>query len=105
MNDRVPITRDFNLNFPIEEIKKSIEIVSTVSKATFKINNKNDIFNTYTMTLVGGITVINPNIQLIPVKTRKPRDPDKEPRVRGPNKPKNENINNNENLYPNLDDI
>jgi hypothetical protein len=64
MNDRVPITRDFNLNFSIEEVKKSIEIVSTLSKATFTINNKNDIFNTYTMTLVGGITVISPNIQL-----------------------------------------
>jgi hypothetical protein len=64
INDRVPITRDFNLNFPIEEVKKSIESICVLSKNSFKIENKNDVFNTYTMTLIGGITIINPNIQL-----------------------------------------
>jgi hypothetical protein len=64
MNDRVPIKRDFNLNFSIEEVKKSIELVCSLSKASYKIENKNDVFNSYTLLLIGGLTVLHPSIQL-----------------------------------------
>jgi hypothetical protein len=64
INDRVPIKRDFNLNFPIEEVKKSIELVCSLSQSSYKIENKNEIFNSYTFLLVGGLTVLHPSIQL-----------------------------------------
>jgi hypothetical protein len=64
MNDRVPITRDFNLNYPIEDIKKSIELICSKSNKQFVVKNKNDVFNSYTLTLVGGLIILNPNFQL-----------------------------------------
>ncbi len=64
MNDRVPISRDFNLEFPIDEVKKSIELVARLSQGSYKLENKNDIFNSYTFLFVAGITVLHPNIQL-----------------------------------------
>lgn len=64
LNDRVPIKRDFNLNFPIEDVKKSIELVCNLSKGSYKVENKNDVFNSYTLLLIGGLTVLHPTIQL-----------------------------------------
>lgn len=64
MNQHIPVTRDFNLNYSIEEVKKSIELICELSSSTFTIKSKNDAFNSYTMTMVGGLTVVNPQIQL-----------------------------------------
>ena len=58
------VNRDFNLNFSIDEVKRSIEVVSENSKKSFTIKTKNDVFNSYSMSMVAGITVIFPEIQL-----------------------------------------
>lgn len=34
------------------------------SSIHYKIDNKNDVFNSYTMAFVGGVTVVRPTIQL-----------------------------------------
>ena len=77
----------------------------TTKKASNKKTNKKTNKKNKGMKIKLNKIILNPNIQLIPVNTRKPRGPDKEPRVRGPNKQKKENDINIENLYPNLDDI
>ncbi len=61
--DRIPVERTFNLNYPIQDIKNSIELLSSVNPK-YVIDSKNDIFNTYTLALVSGILVIRPTIQL-----------------------------------------
>jgi len=58
------ITRDFNLNYSLDDVKKAIELVSELSKKTYTIKSKNEAFNSYSMTLVGGVTVVMPQIQL-----------------------------------------
>jgi hypothetical protein len=61
----VEIKRDVNLNFSVEEIKKAIELVSEKSKAFYQIKNKNEIMNTYSISLIGGMMVIVPiSVQL-----------------------------------------
>ncbi len=72
-------------------------------KTTKKKSNKKTNKKSNGMKIKLNKIILNPNIQLLPINTRKPRGPDKEPRIRGPNKKNNES--NNENLYPNLDDI
>lgn len=57
------INRDFNINFSIEDVKKNIDSVIS-KKNNYQLNNKNDIFNSYTITLVNGLEVIPINIQL-----------------------------------------
>jgi hypothetical protein len=59
------IKRDLNLNFPIEVIKNSIEAVCKNSKSFYSIKDKNDIMNSYTIWLMGGMMVQTPvSIQL-----------------------------------------
>ena len=61
----VEIKRDLNLNFSVEEIKKAIELVSEKSNAFYQIKNKNEIMNTYTIWLLGGMMVQVPiSVQL-----------------------------------------
>lgn len=57
------INRDFNVNFSIDDVKKNIDVVLSQSRS-YQLNNKNDIFNTFTVTLVNGLQVIPINIQL-----------------------------------------
>lgn len=61
--DKVPVERNFNVNFSLEEVKVAMDRLSS-SSIHFKIDNKNDVFNSYTMAFVGGITVVRPTIQL-----------------------------------------
>lgn len=59
------LRRDIVVSFPIEEVKKSIDIVCEKSKSFYQIKEKNDIMNTYTISLVGGLGLIVPiSIQL-----------------------------------------
>lgn len=55
--------RDYNINFSIDDIKKNIDAVIS-QRNNYQLNNKNDIFNSYTITLVNGLQVIPINIQL-----------------------------------------
>jgi hypothetical protein len=61
--DKVPVERNFNVNFSIEDVKSAIDRVS-VDLHHYKIENKNDVFNSYTFAMVGGINVVRPTIQL-----------------------------------------
>jgi hypothetical protein len=61
--DKVPVERNFNVNFSLEEVKVAMDRLSS-SSIHFKIDNKNDVFNSYTMAFVGGVTVVRPTIQL-----------------------------------------
>ncbi|MFN5249415.1 MAG: hypothetical protein ACK5DE_00060 [Bacteroidota bacterium] len=58
------INRDFTVTHPIEEVKKNIDAVITNSKSTYQLSNKNDVFNTYTINLIGGIELVAINLQL-----------------------------------------
>lgn len=59
------ITRDVQVSFPIQEVKSAIENVSKSSKSLYQIEKKDDIMNTYSMALIGGLAVIVPvTIQL-----------------------------------------
>ena len=51
------IKRDLSLNFSLVEIKNAIEIVCVNSKSYYQIKDKNDIMNTYTIWLLGGMMV------------------------------------------------
>ncbi|MHA8108106.1 hypothetical protein [Aquirufa sp. A-Brett2-W8] len=61
--DKVPVERNFNVNFSLEEVKVAMDRLSS-SSIHYKIDNKNDVFNSYTMAFVGGVTVVRPTIQL-----------------------------------------
>jgi hypothetical protein len=61
--DKVPVERNFNVNFSLEEVKVAMDRLSS-SSIHFKIDNKNEVFNSYTMAFVGGVTVVRPTIQL-----------------------------------------
>ena len=61
--DKVPVERNFNVNFSIDDVKSAIDRVS-VDLHHYKIENKNDVFNSYTFAMVGGINVVRPTIQL-----------------------------------------
>lgn len=61
--DKVPVERNFNVNFSLEEVKVAMDRLSA-SSIHYKIDNKNDVFNSYTMAFVGGVTVVRPTIQL-----------------------------------------
>jgi hypothetical protein len=56
------IQRDVQVSFPISEVKASIEKVSTASKAFYQIKSKDDIMNSYNMSLMGGVAVFVPII-------------------------------------------
>jgi len=59
------IKRDLSVNFPIEEVKSSIESVCQNSKSFYQIKDKNDVMNSYTIWLLGGVMVQTPvSIQL-----------------------------------------
>lgn len=59
------LRRDIVVSFSIEDVKKSIDIVCEKSRASYQIKEKNDIMNTYTISLVGGLALIVPcSIQL-----------------------------------------
>jgi hypothetical protein len=53
----VEIKRDLNLTFSIEEVKNAIDLACSKSKAYYQIKDKNDIMNTYTIWLLGGMMV------------------------------------------------
>jgi|688.fasta_scaffold72894_6 hypothetical protein len=61
--DKVPVERNFNVSFSLEDVKVAMDKLSS-SSIHYKIENKNDVFNSYTMAFVGGITVVRPTIQL-----------------------------------------
>jgi hypothetical protein len=59
------IKRDLSVNFSIEEVKNSINVVCENSKSFYQIKDKNDIMNSYTIWLLGGVMVQTPvSIQL-----------------------------------------
>ena len=59
------INRDLQVSFPISEVKSAIEKVSAASKSKYQIENKDDILNSFSMALIGGLAVIVPvTIQL-----------------------------------------
>lgn len=58
------LKRDIVVSFPIDEVKKSIELVCEKSRASYSIKEKNDVMNLYTITLVGGLVVVPCAIQL-----------------------------------------
>lgn len=59
------IKRDLSVNFSIEEVKNSINLVCQNSKSYYQIKDKNDIMNSYTIWLLGGMMVQTPvSIQL-----------------------------------------
>lgn len=59
------ISRDIQVSFPISEVKTSIEKVAASSKAFYQIKMKDDIMNTFSMSLMGGVAVFVPiSIQL-----------------------------------------
>ena len=42
--DKVPVERNFNVNFSLEDVKSAMARLSAF-KTSFKIENKNDVFN------------------------------------------------------------
>jgi hypothetical protein len=54
------IQRDVQVSFSISDVKSAIDRVSSVSKAYYQIKSKDDIMNTYDMSLVGGLAVVVP---------------------------------------------
>ena len=63
LTDKVPVERNFNVDFSIEDVKSAIDKLSSAS-IHYKIDSKNDVFNSYTMAMVSGLTVVRPTIQL-----------------------------------------
>ncbi len=61
--DKVPVERNFNVSFSLEDVKSAMVRLSAFKKS-FKIENKNDVFNSYTMSMVSGLSVVRPTIQL-----------------------------------------
>ena len=65
MSIALEIKRDISLNLPIEEVKKAIKTVALMSKGKVMIKNENDVMNTFSIQLLGGMMVFVPiNIQL-----------------------------------------
>jgi len=59
------LRRDYTLNYPIEQVKSSIEKVCSVKPGKYQLKNKNEAFNSYSIVLVTGIMLMLPmNIQL-----------------------------------------
>ena len=59
------INRDVQVSFPISEVKLAIEKVSAASKAKCQIEKKDDVMNSFSIALIGGLAVIVPvTIQL-----------------------------------------
>lgn len=54
------LRRDIVVPFPIDEVKKSIELVCEKSRSSYQIKEKNDIMNLYTISLVGGLALVVP---------------------------------------------
>lgn len=61
--DNVPAVRDFNVSFSIEDVKSAMNKLN-VKSIKLKIKNKNDVFNSYSMEMVDGLTIVRPTIQL-----------------------------------------
>ena len=61
--DNVPVERDFNIPFSIEDVKVAMQRLDD-NNVRLKIKNKNDIFNSYSMEMVDGLTIVRPTIQL-----------------------------------------
>jgi hypothetical protein len=61
--DNVPVERDFNVSFSIEDVKSAMHRLDSKS-IRLKIKNKNDVFNSYSMEMVDGLTIVRPTIQL-----------------------------------------
>lgn len=65
MSIALEIKRDISLNFPIDEVKKAIKTVSNTSKGKVMLKNDNDVMNTFSLHVMGGMLVFVPmNIQL-----------------------------------------
>lgn len=54
------ISRDVQVSYPIQEVKSAIEKVSAASKSLYQIENRDDVMNTFSIALVGGLAVIVP---------------------------------------------
>lgn len=61
--DNVPVERDFNVSFSIEDVKSAMQRLDSKT-VKLKIKNKNDVFNSYSMEMVDGLTIVRPTIQL-----------------------------------------
>jgi len=55
MSQQIP-TKEITIDFNIDIIKSKIEEIVKVSAGSFNISDKNDVFNTYRITLVSGMT-------------------------------------------------
>jgi hypothetical protein len=54
------INRDLQVSFPISDVKNAIDTVCNASNARCQIEGKDDILNTYSLALIGGLAVIVP---------------------------------------------
>jgi hypothetical protein len=65
------ISRDIQVSFPISEVKSAIEKVSESSNKFYQIEKRDDVMNTYSIALIGGLAVVVPaNIQLKKIDDR-----------------------------------
>lgn len=67
------IRRDYTLNYSIDKIKESIEIVCNNSTGSFQIKSKNEAFNSYSFSFVKMLSVLPVNIQLIKISDEQTR--------------------------------
>lgn len=63
--------KEFDLEFSISEIKANIEKIVAVSKAMYQINSKNELLNTYSITIVSGMSLVKMDIGLNKVDDKK----------------------------------
>lgn len=61
------IRREFTLAFPIEKVKNAIENAAHTSAGSYVINNRNEAFNSYSISLVKNLYALSSTISLRPV--------------------------------------
>jgi hypothetical protein len=66
------IRRDYVLNYPIDKIKESIETVCK-NNIGFKLNSRNEAFNSYSFSFIKMLSVLPVNIQLIKIDDNQTR--------------------------------
>lgn len=64
MSVSVGINRDATVDFSISDVKKAIENVSAAAKTKYVMKSKNDLMNSFSLNLVGGLVVVPVTIQL-----------------------------------------
>lgn len=58
------IRREFTLGYPLEKVKKAIEDTCRTNAGSYQIQNRNDVFNSYSISLVKMLSVLPVQIQL-----------------------------------------